>query len=136
MTQNSESITYKWSTFWGREPPSSGSAYGLALHDSDYEGVVRIFVALSCELWGYLFSYLFTRHKFSLPRSVTLHYADQFSPARSVNSKSDRVLCFHYSCMRIANDAYHACALWMMRTTYVQRTYLRLQYYISALWYL
>jgi len=28
----------------------------VSLHDSDDEGVVRIFVALSCELWGYLFN--------------------------------------------------------------------------------
>jgi len=27
----------------------------VSLHDSNHEGVVRIFVALSCELWGYLF---------------------------------------------------------------------------------
>ena len=26
----------------------------VSLRDSDHEGVVRIFVALSCELWGYL----------------------------------------------------------------------------------
>jgi len=25
----------------------------VSLHDSDHEGVVRTFVALSCELWGY-----------------------------------------------------------------------------------
>ena len=29
----------------------------MSLHDSDQEGIVRIFVALSCELWGYLFNY-------------------------------------------------------------------------------
>ena len=26
----------------------------VSLHDSDHDGVVRIFVALSSELWGYL----------------------------------------------------------------------------------
>jgi len=26
----------------------------VSLHDSDHDGVVRIFVALLCELWGYL----------------------------------------------------------------------------------
>jgi len=30
----------------------------VSLHDSDHEGVVGIFVALSCKLWGYLFTYL------------------------------------------------------------------------------
>jgi len=32
-------------------PPRSVSTQ----YDSDHEGVVRIFVALSCKLWGYLF---------------------------------------------------------------------------------
>ena len=36
----------------------------VSLHDSDHKGVVRIFVALSCELWGYL-HYLFTLYKSS-----------------------------------------------------------------------
>ena len=40
-------------------PPRWVSAqllYIWSLHDSDHKGVVRIFVALSCELWGYLFT--------------------------------------------------------------------------------
>jgi len=32
-------------------PPRWVSAQFVSLHDSDHEGVVRIFVALSCELW-------------------------------------------------------------------------------------
>ena len=38
----------------------------VSLHDSDHEGVVRIFVALSCELRGYL-HYLFTLHSTIFP---------------------------------------------------------------------
>ena len=37
-------------------PPRWVSAqllYIVSLHDSDHDGVVRISVALSCELWGY-----------------------------------------------------------------------------------
>jgi len=57
----------------------------VSLHDSDHQGVVRIFVALSCELWGYLFSLIrlrgtifpyqesnIMRHNFSFTRSVTV----------------------------------------------------------------
>jgi len=40
-------------------------------------------------------------------------------------SKSEGVLCFHYSRMRIVNDTYHV-------RTHV-RMYLRLQHYVSAL---
>ena len=40
------------------------------VHDSDHDGVVRIFVRHSCHL-NELFIYLFTRHNFSYTRSVT-----------------------------------------------------------------
>ena len=53
----------------------------VSLHDSDNEGVVRIFVALSCELWGYLVTLITLRATvFSPNRSVRLDYAAQFSP--------------------------------------------------------
>jgi len=50
----------------------------VSLHDSDNAGAVRIFVALSCELWGYLYIYIIwirldyiTRHNFPPNRSVS-----------------------------------------------------------------
>jgi len=48
----------------------------VSLHDSDHEGVVRIFVALSCELWGYLFTL------------ITLDYTAQFFPYQECNVRS------------------------------------------------
>ena len=44
----------------------------LSLHDSDHEGVVRIFVALSCELGGF-FNYIILYY-------IILHYAEQSFP--------------------------------------------------------
>jgi len=51
--------------------------YACVLHDSDHDGVVRIFVSLSCELWVYLhyirlINYIM-RHNFSPTRSVIIH---------------------------------------------------------------
>jgi len=45
----------------------------VSLHDSDHESVVRILVALSCELWSFIHIILdyITRHNFSPTRSVT-----------------------------------------------------------------
>lgn len=40
------------------------------VHDGDHDGVIRIFVGLFCELWGFL---------------ITLHYSAHFFPNRSVN---------------------------------------------------
>jgi len=34
----------------------------VSLHDSDHDGIVRIFVALSCELWSFFILYYITRH--------------------------------------------------------------------------
>ena len=53
-----------------------------SLHDSDHEGVVRIFVALSCELWG-LFNY------------ITLHYAAQFLPYEECNIYAAQFSPYH-----------------------------------------
>jgi len=63
-----------------------------SVYDGDYDGVVRIFVGLSCEL-GRLISYLInyiiiyiTWNNFSPTRSViTLHYAAQFFPYQECN---------------------------------------------------
>ena len=50
----------------------------VSVHDSDREDVVRIFVGLSCKLWGllyyiilyYIILYYITKHNFSPTRSV------------------------------------------------------------------
>jgi len=50
----------------------------VSLHDSDHEGVVRIFEALSCELGGF-FIYLIVLINY-------LYYAEQFSPYQECNN--------------------------------------------------
>ena len=49
----------------------------VSLHDSDHNGVVRIFVGHSSVLWG-LIIYLVTRHNFPPTRNVIAIYAAQF----------------------------------------------------------
>ena len=46
----------------------------VSLHDSDHEGIVRIFVALSCQLGGF-FNYL-----------IILYYVEQFFPYQECNN--------------------------------------------------
>ena len=45
------------------------------VQDSDHSGVVRIFVGLSCEPWGFI----------NFTSSITLHYVEQFFPYQGCN---------------------------------------------------
>ena len=65
-----------------------GQPTSVSLLDCDHEGVVRIFVARSCKLWGYLINYIRLDYvaQFFLTRSViTLHYAAQIFPYQECN---------------------------------------------------
>ena len=66
----------------------------MSLHDSDHEGIVRFFVALSCELGGFFILYYiilyYAEQFFPYQECNRLHYITRhnFSPTRSVTIKN------------------------------------------------
>ena len=77
----------------------------VSLHHSDHDGVLRIFVGHS-EIVKRLLITLFTRHNFSYTRSVTLHYAAQFSLYQECNNSCCRkplcrVMLQYFACEKL-----------------------------------
>ena len=77
----------------------------VSLHDSDHEGVVRIFVALSCELRGYL-HYLHYLHQVATTLLVAGSTLAFWIPWQTSFASTSSYLSVVQSARRLANGSF------------------------------
>jgi len=75
-------------------------------HDSDHEGVVRIFAALSCELWGYILLYYITSGNRTPGSRSYPGLLDTLADSICIHQLVLKALGCSYNCRWLAYDSF------------------------------